>query len=138
MKNILDNYESYSNKMTLSQVIIFFARHDISFTKTMIQNYVKIGLLPVPDGKRYYLKHHIILLDMINSLKEVFSLEEIKNVLNIIIEDVNDIEIVQKAYLDYFKALCKEEKILQKERSLFVLMAKGIIAKKYLIRGIKQ
>lgn len=70
-----------SDELTISQVVKFFERQGRSFTKTMIQNYVRVGVLPPPADKRYYTKNHLVLLTLIDSLKTVYSLEEIKTVL---------------------------------------------------------
>lgn len=70
-----------SDELTISQVVKFFERQGKSFTKTMIQNYVRVGVLPPPVDKRYYTRNHLILLTLIDSLKAVYSLEEIKMVL---------------------------------------------------------
>lgn len=70
-----------SDELTISQVVKFFERQGRSFTKTMIQNYVRVGVLPPPIDKRYYTKDHLVLLTLIDSLKAIYSLEEIKAVL---------------------------------------------------------
>jgi len=70
-----------SDELTISQVVKFFERQGRTFTKTMIQNYVRVGVLPPPLGKRYYTRNHLILLTLIDNLKSVYSLEEIKMIL---------------------------------------------------------
>lgn len=70
-----------SDELTISQVVKFFEKQGKSFTKTMIQNYVRVGVLPPPLDKRYYTKDHLILLTLIDNLKEIYSLEKIKDVL---------------------------------------------------------
>lgn len=70
-----------SDELTISQVVKFFERQGRSFTKTMIQNYVRVGVLPPPVDKRHYTKNHLVLLALIDQLKSVYSLEEIKTVL---------------------------------------------------------
>jgi DNA-binding transcriptional MerR regulator len=47
----------------------------------MIQNYVRVGVLTPPIDKRHYTKDHLVLLALIDNLKTIFSLEEIKLVL---------------------------------------------------------
>lgn len=74
-------FATLSDELTISQVVKFFERQGRSFTKTMIQNYVRVGVLPAPIDKRYYTKNHLVLLTLIDSLKTVHSLEEIKVVL---------------------------------------------------------
>lgn len=70
-----------SDELTISQVVKFFERQGRSFTKTMIQNYVRVGVLPPPIEKRYYTKNHLVLLTLIDNLKTIYSLDEIKTVL---------------------------------------------------------
>lgn len=80
------NLETFNEEMTISQVIKFFGRYNIAFTKTMIQNYIRIGLLPGPVEKRYYVKEHLILLFLIYNLKESFSLEELRAVFSPVLQ----------------------------------------------------
>ncbi len=70
-----------SDELTISQVVKFFERQGRSFTKTMIQNYVRVGVLPPPVDKRYYTKNHLVLLTLIDNLKAIYSLDEIRTVL---------------------------------------------------------
>ncbi|MDP4182584.1 MAG: DUF1836 domain-containing protein [Bacillota bacterium] len=72
---------SLSDELTISQVVKFFTKQGRNFTKTMIQNYIRVGVLPPPIDKRYYTKDHLVLLTIIDNLKEIYSLEEIKEVL---------------------------------------------------------
>lgn len=76
-----------SDELTISQVVKFFERQGRSFTKTMIQNYVRVGVLPPPVDKRYYTKDHLVLLTLIDNLKSIYSLDEIKSVLEPIRND---------------------------------------------------
>jgi len=73
-----DKLKGYSEGMTISQMVVFFERHGISFTKTMIQNYVRVGVLPPPFEGRRYTKKHLLMLYMIDDFKNIFSLDEIK------------------------------------------------------------
>lgn len=108
--NILTNIESYNDEMTISQVVRFFDRHGLNFTKTMIQNYVRVGLIPPPVEKRYYTKKHLILLSIIDSLKDIYSLEEIGklfkpifNDLDTFDDDVMDIGIIYNEFYKFFQ-----------------------------------
>ena len=83
---------SFNDEMTISQVVNFFERNGYSFTKTMIQNYIRIGVLPPPVNKRNYTKNHLLLLALIYRLKAVFSLDEIKEVLMPILQKSNTFE----------------------------------------------
>jgi len=95
-----------SDELTISQVVKFFERQGRSFTKTMIQNYVRVGVLPPPVDKRYYTRNHLIMLTLIDNLKSIYSLEEIKSVLQpiaknpeIFEDDIIDTSRVYKNYL---------------------------------------
>ena len=107
--NILKVLENYNDEMTISQVVRFFERQGIFFTKTMIQNYIRIGLLPPPFEKRFYVKNHLILLSIIDSLKNVYSLEEIGKIFKPIINNTNtfnniiDIGIIYKEYISLYE-----------------------------------
>jgi len=99
-----------SDELTISQVVKFFEKQGRSFTKTMIQNYVRVGVLPPPLDKRYYTRDHLIMLALIDSLKSVHSLEEIKAVLepirnnpDIFEDDVIKTSDVYKNYLEMRK-----------------------------------
>ncbi len=70
-----------SDELTISQVVKFFERQGRNFTKTMIQNYVRVGVLPPPVEKRYYTKNHLVLLTLVDNLKSIYSLDDIKTVL---------------------------------------------------------
>ncbi len=76
-----------SDELTISQVVKFFERQGRNFTKTMIQNYVRVGVLPPPVDKRYYTKDHLVLLTLIDNLKSIYSLDEIKLVLEPVIRN---------------------------------------------------
>ncbi len=83
---VLDNCNevkiaTLSDELTISQVVKFFEKQGRTFTKTMIQNYVRVGVLPPPLGKRYYTRNHLILLTLIDNLKSAYSLEEIRIIL---------------------------------------------------------
>lgn len=62
-------------------------------TKTMINNYVKQGILDSPNGKKYN-KTHIAKLFVICVLKQVYSINDINQLINLAIKTVP----VEKAY----------------------------------------
>lgn len=88
-----------NDELTISQVVKFFDKQGRSFTKTMIQNYIRVGVLPPPVDKRYYTRNHLVLLTLIDNLKEIYSLDEIKTVLEPISKDpqVFDDDIIKTA-----------------------------------------
>lgn len=106
-----------SDELTISQVVRFFEKQGRSFTKTMIQNYVRVGVLPPPADKRYYTRNHLILLTLIDNLKTIYSLEEIKAVLepvrnnpDIFEDDLINTSDVYKNYLTIRKELISKWK----------------------------
>lgn len=96
-----------SDELTISQVVKFFEKQGRNFTKTMIQNYVRVGVLPPPIDKRYYTNNHLVLLTLIDNLKAIYSLEEIKRVLEPIRNnpDLFEDDIIKTAdvYRDYLR-----------------------------------
>jgi len=94
----LNDLYNYSHEMTISQVIKFFRRKGVDFTKTMIQNYVRVGAIDPPDG-RVYRERHMKALAMVELLKPVYSLDEIKYIFKSV--DVNE------TYDRFFEAYSK-------------------------------
>ena len=88
-REALEGIALYDGEMTISQVVRFFERQGIAFTKTMIQNYVRVGVMPPPVDKRYYVKEHLILLALIHRLKEIYSLEDIRRLIAPIAKDIS-------------------------------------------------
>ncbi|MCL1988837.1 MAG: DUF1836 domain-containing protein [Firmicutes bacterium] len=78
MQDLLKNIHQYNKSLTISQTITFFARGEIFFTKSMIQNYVRDGILPPPKNKRYYTHEHLAVLAIVNHLKSVYDMSTIK------------------------------------------------------------
>jgi len=99
--DVLANISQYNEQMTLSQVVRFFERNGLAFTNTMIQNYVRVGVVPPPVEKRYYTKNHLILLTLIHHLKEIYSLDDIKRLIQPVAKDANtfDDDLIDMAAL---------------------------------------
>lgn len=74
---------------------------DKIFTKTMINNYTKLGLLMPPENKKYT-QEHMILLTLIYNLKNILSINDIKSlfapVLNNITTRDDDIMLLDDIY----------------------------------------
>ena len=87
--DVLVNISQYNDEMTISQVVRFFERQGLEFTKTMIQNYVRVGVMPPPVDKRHYVKNHLIMLTLIYHLKDIYSLDDIKRLLHPVAKDAN-------------------------------------------------
>ncbi len=62
------------------------------FTKAMINNYTKNGVLNPPDKKKYN-RDHIILLLLINQLKNILTIKDIKKLFKPILKNMNSTEV---------------------------------------------
>lgn len=60
-------------------------KEDKIITKTMINNYVKLGILPAPEKKRYN-REHIAYLIVICVLKQVYSISDIGKLISLTIQ----------------------------------------------------
>jgi len=73
----------------MDQVIVLMERAlkgvlpEGELTKSMVNNYVKVGLIPRPVGKKYE-REHLALLLMICILKQALSMEEIAALLGML------------------------------------------------------
>lgn len=66
-------------------------------TPSMINNYVKCGLIKRPEGKKYD-REHLAQLIMLCSLKQALSLEDLRGLLNA--QSAGGIEALYQAYRD--------------------------------------
>ncbi|MCL2457122.1 MAG: DUF1836 domain-containing protein [Defluviitaleaceae bacterium] len=81
MNDPLNDIRHYSPTMTISQVIKFCEKKQMSITRAMIQNYIRAGLLPPPKEKRFYTHKHLAVLAMTDCLKTVFDIPTIQKAL---------------------------------------------------------
>ncbi len=75
-----------------------------TISKTMIQNYIKDGLIMPPEGKSYN-RSHIILLAIIYNLKSILTIRDIKKLLLPILEMADDdskSNKIQEMYNTYY------------------------------------
>ena len=61
------------------------SKEDKIITKTMINNYVKLGIMPAPEKKKYS-RQHIAYLIVICVLKQVYSISDIGKLISLTIE----------------------------------------------------
>ena len=87
MINPLSDIRHYSPRLTISRLIKFFEKKEISLTRGMVQNYIRDGLLPPPVGKRFYTHKHIAALVIICKLKTVFDIPTIQKTLVPLMDD---------------------------------------------------
>lgn len=91
---------------------------NIYFTKTMIQNYNKVGALPPLIDGRYYGKQHLVYLYYINLLKSDFLLKDIKYTMDNLYCDGDVLELHEKILtLQSFASQYRKE-YLQKIKTL--------------------
>lgn len=81
MYDPLQDIHHYSETLTMSQVVKFCEKKELDLSRSMIQNYIRDGLLPPPLSKRYYTHKHLAALVMIDYLKNVFGMSDIREVL---------------------------------------------------------
>jgi DNA-binding transcriptional MerR regulator len=78
MHDPLHDIQHYGKNLTITQVIKFFEKININITRPMIQNYIRMNLLPNPVNKRFYTHKHLAALVIIDYLKSVFEINDIK------------------------------------------------------------
>ena len=71
-----------------------------TLTPSMINNYVKLNIIPAPNKKKYS-REHLAYLLIICSLKQIMPIPKIKEMLNIKLQD-NDISQVLDYYSDLY------------------------------------
>ena len=78
----------------LDQVVNYLEKHlgqynvnkdDKIITKTMINNYVKLGIMPAPEKKKYS-REHLAYLIVICVLKQVYSISDIGKLISLTIQ----------------------------------------------------
>ena len=79
---------------------------DKVFTKTMINNYTKLGVL-MPPKKKKYSREHMILLTLIYDLKNVLSINDIKSLFSPILNNIatrdDDIMSLEDIYTTFLE-----------------------------------
>lgn len=109
-ENILDGIEHYPEKLRVSKVILYFERRGIFFTKTMIQSYVKIGLLPPLNKQKFYSRNHLVFLALTDALKNTYSLDNLINIFTPIFDLDFDILIaLLRAFTKNYNDILKDE-----------------------------
>ncbi len=118
----LPDIDLYMDQVT-SQLCKYFAplqvnKEETSVTASMVNNYVKQNLLPSPVKKKYN-RTHLAHLVVICLLKQVFSIPDVKSLIDEIFNGLNT-EQMQKVYDDFCKA----------QASAYVSTASEILHKK--------
>jgi DNA-binding transcriptional MerR regulator len=81
MVNPLHDIHNYGKNLTITQVVKFFEKINGTITRPMVQNYIRAGLLPPPVNKRFYTHKHLAALVIIDYLKSVYGIDEIRSAL---------------------------------------------------------
>ncbi len=97
--NFFENINSYKSQLTISQLIKFFEKYNVTIPKTTIQNFVRNEVLSEVVDKRYYTKLHILQTVLALMYKDIFSLNDIRNLNRIIVDECekNSVDEVFKA-----------------------------------------
>ena len=99
----MDQVLTYMNK----QLCLFERTENTPLlTSSMINNYVKDGVLPRPKQKKYS-KEHLALLMIICMLKQVLSIQDISSLLKTLLEDASQDEMYGR-FCDAQSAALKE------------------------------
>ncbi len=104
--NDLPDIELYMDQVT-SQLCRYFAplqinKDELSVTASMVNNYVKQGLLPAPVKKKYS-RIHLAHLVIICLLKQVFSIPDVKNLIDEMFKGLQE-EQLQSVYNEFCSA----------------------------------
>ncbi|GFI61878.1 hypothetical protein IMSAG049_01049 [Clostridiales bacterium] len=101
----------------MDQVIILLNRYfanikdengeSAEVTKNMINNYVKMKIVPAPIKKKYS-RTHIAYLIIVCTMKQIFSISMIKRLLPDF-EDEGKIEEIYIKFIDYFQEAISED-----------------------------
>lgn len=102
----IPNIDLYMEQLTgfIDENLKNLKRNDTDkiLTKTMINSYTKDGLLMPPENKKKYTKQHVILLILIYHLKQILSINDIRELLKPILKDMttsdDDIIPIQDIY----------------------------------------
>lgn len=68
---------------------------EVLLTSSMINNYVKVGVLPRPEQKKYSREHLAILL-VICMLKQVLSIQDISSLIHTLLKDASKCEMYNR------------------------------------------
>ncbi len=124
----LDQVVNYLDRYIKQYVV---DKEEKVITKTMINNYVKQGILPAPEKKKYN-RIHIAYLLVICILKQVYSINDIGKLLTLTIENYE----ISKAYNRFcanleisIKHVFTKEKILNTEK---------MTEEQYLLKNVVQ
>ncbi len=112
----LRNIRNIKNEIQISKVVLYFSNIGIEIPKTTISNYVREGVIDKLVNDRYYTHKHIIQIYIALTLKQTFSLNEIKKILKYVDgEYSNEYEMYEK-----FCEICNTYKECVNTEELFI------------------
>ena len=94
----MDQVLSYMEK----QLALFDRSGEGMLTSSMINNYVKAGVLPRPDRKKYA-REHLAMLTMICTLKSALSIPDISSLMSLLLENCGEKEM--------YESFCEAQKL---------------------------
>lgn len=109
-ENIFKNIDKLKEHLLISNVVDFFEKNNIHFTKNIINNYLKKDLLPQLYNKKYYTRKHLYFLYFISIYRDLYSLEDVGKLVFLIDEKIG-VEEYYNIYLEMeskFSTLNKE------------------------------
>lgn len=86
--DIFKNVDKLKEYLLISNVVDFFERNEIHFTKNIINNYLKKNLLPDLYNKKYYTRKHLYFLYFISIYRNMYSLEKTGEIVFLIDEKI--------------------------------------------------
>ena len=110
----------------MDQIIVLMEKYlgttakDKLITSSMINNYVKLGIIPPPQKKKYS-KIHIAYLIIICSLKQVMPIPDIKILIDDKLKNSSIEELLNeysKLYSDSANKICELSETYEKEKKL--------------------
>ena len=126
----LDQVVSFLEKY-LSNYIENDSEKEEIITKTMINNYVKHGAIKPPINKKYN-REHLAYLFVIFILKQVYSINDIKKLIQLAIETSSS----EKAYNEFCKELEKAIKFTFEGKNY--INNENISHERYILRNVVQ
>lgn len=98
-EDIFKNIDKLKEYLLISNVVDFFSRYNIHFTKNIINNYLKMNILPELYNKKYYSRKHLYFLYFISIYRDLYSLEDTGKLVFLIDEKIG----VEEYYQLYWK-----------------------------------
>lgn len=104
----------------LDQTITYLSREQIKgcpeaeLTPSMVNNYVKAGLVPRAIKKKYN-REHLVYLRMINAFKQVYNVKEMKDLLDLLSHHQDPTEMYHSYQSSIHQALSQVEQDLTED-----------------------